>query len=429
MTSSEGVKIEAEILSVDGESVTIRKTSNPRIFKVPFTRLSQIDKEYFQGAVDYFSQPIEVSETFPKKGATIIVPVTGQVTVSDPASPDSKSSSEPPRSKRPAKANEVLLPGSQIRTGEKSEAILIFGSGATATMGANTNVLIEAFIQKGFKGSDKKVGELLEEVSPSRVKLELDFGELVMDVKKLNKSSSMLISLPLGVAGVRGTQFMVTANKDGSAISVLTGSVDFLDAGKVTLPIGRETRLEATKPAPPKRRAITAVGRARIKTAIQVVGQKTANLTLADLAKSFVLVNRDGSPDQDGDGFSLNQEIAAGTSDVNAQSYPGSVFIPDKVLAAALLKTLNKPKGPISRADLASIGRFSSISSGISDIAPLAHCAKLTELDLRSNQIKDVTPLSKLTNLSTLRLAGNPIPEPQKEMLRKALPKCDIKFD
>ncbi|MFP6886030.1 MAG: hypothetical protein VB997_00660 [Opitutales bacterium] len=50
-------------------------------------------------------------------------------------------------------------------------------------------MLVEAFIQKEFDGSDKKVGELLEEVSPSRMKLDLDLGELVLEVKKLNQKS------------------------------------------------------------------------------------------------------------------------------------------------------------------------------------------------------------------------------------------------
>ena len=66
---------------------------------------------------------------------------------------------------------------------------------------------------------------------------------------------------------------------------------------------------------------------------------------------------------------------------------------------------------------------------GISDVSPLTGLTNLEELYLEANQITDLTPLAGLTKLKILNLYGNPIPDDQIEMLRKALPDCDICFD
>ena len=65
----------------------------------------------------------------------------------------------------------------------------------------------------------------------------------------------------------------------------------------------------------------------------------------------------------------------------------------------------------------------------ITDVSPLAGLTNLEELALHGNQITDVSPLAGLTKLHTLILWDNPIPEDQKSMLKKALPKCDISFE
>ena len=47
---------------------------------------------------------------------------------------------------------------------------------------------------------------------------------------------------------------------------------------------------------------------------------------------------------------------------------------------------------------------------------------------LNDNRITDLTPLSRLKNLKMLILANNPIPDEQLDLLKKALPTCDIVF-
>ena len=49
---------------------------------------------------------------------------------------------------------------------------------------------------------------------------------------------------------------------------------------------------------------------------------------------------------------------------------------------------------------------------------------------IRCTSITDVSPLAGLKNLKKLKLIiTNPIPDDQKEKLRKALPNCEILFD
>ncbi|MFP6886032.1 MAG: FecR family protein, partial [Opitutales bacterium] len=247
-----------------------------------------------QGDIAYFSRPIEESDEY-HKGATIVAFVSGEVSLIEPSRHASNAAAESlGPTKRPAKANDVLPPGCQVHTGANSEVILLFSNGTIATVGANTQMLVEAFVQKEFDGSDKKVGELLEEVSPSRMKLNLDLGELIVDVRKLNRQSSLIIPTSVGTAGIRGTQFMVTANEDAAAVSVLTGLVDFLDVEKAVYHIAKEARLEANKETAPKRLAIPITVKERIEAAIQIARQKTGHLSVADLVKAFGEVSSRG---------------------------------------------------------------------------------------------------------------------------------------
>ena len=82
------------------------------------------------------------------------------------------------------------MPGSLIETGSESEVVLLFSNGHLTTLGSDAKMSVDAFVQEEFDGSEDKVGELNQEISPSRMKLDLDFGEMIIDVKKLNKEKS-----------------------------------------------------------------------------------------------------------------------------------------------------------------------------------------------------------------------------------------------
>jgi biopolymer transport protein ExbD len=229
---------------------------------------------------DYFTKPIEESNRF-QKGATIVAALLGEVSVTDPSSVDGNSSG-----KRSAREGEVLLPGSLIETGSESEVVLLFSNGHLTTLGSDSKMSVDAFVQEEFDGSEEKVGELKREVSPSRMKLDLDFGEMIVDVKKLNKESSLVITTNVGIVGIRGTRFGVSSEKGSVAVSVLEGLVEFLDEKKVVHALEQEKRLEAEKGEEPELVALANEEKERMEATILEAIRKTKDLTLADLAKS-----------------------------------------------------------------------------------------------------------------------------------------------
>ena len=62
--------------------------------------------------------------------------------------------------------------------------------------------------------------------------LDLEIGDLVVDVKKLNKDSSFMVESQLGVAGIRGTQFGMSVDSKSTELAVLEGKVGFKDANQ-----------------------------------------------------------------------------------------------------------------------------------------------------------------------------------------------------
>ena len=124
-------------------------------------------------------------------------------------------------------------------------------------------------------------------------------------------------------------------------------------------------------------------------------------------------------------------------------------------LEKAIREEWEKPEGPLTRSDMASLECLERLAEDveefeITDLSGLEHATKLESLWLEENQITEVSPLAGLTklwrlclagnriigptplagftNLKTLVLGENPIPVDHKQMLRKALPKCKIVF-
>lgn len=120
---------------------------------------------------------------------------------------------------------DLLASGTEIETGEGGEAILLLTNGSLVTVGSTTRLKISQFNQEPFEGTDEKLSEITNEPSQSKILFDLDFGDLVVDVKKLDKKSSFNIQSQLGVAGIRGTQYRILATSETAQISVLEGKV------------------------------------------------------------------------------------------------------------------------------------------------------------------------------------------------------------
>ena len=113
-------------------------------------------------------------------------------------------------------------------------------------------------------------------------------------------------------------------------------------------------------------------------------------------------------------GKALGQAKADSTpSDAATDSTaPAIVSFADANLELAVRRTLNKPEGPLTADDLASLTKLDvewQDVSGIESLAGLEHATALDTLNLWGNQIADLSALAGLTQLSYLNLGNNQV--------------------
>ena len=134
----------------------------------------------------------------------------------------------------------------KINTGLDSSVVLAFSNGATTQLGADTEMVIDQFLQDPF-ASTIQVANLDEEPSRSNTKLSLNKGELVGKVAKLKRTSgsTFTVQTPVGAAGIRGTTFRIVFRPTGTGqaftfqLSTVEGDVNFTPpsaSGTVTVP-------------------------------------------------------------------------------------------------------------------------------------------------------------------------------------------------
>ena len=81
------------------------------------------------------------------------------------------------------------------------------------------------FTQSPYEQKNIKMADLQEEPSDSQVTIDLDFGSLVVKTKKLNRRSNLDINSPVGVAGIRGTEFQMAMSPNAGVDLDVTESV------------------------------------------------------------------------------------------------------------------------------------------------------------------------------------------------------------
>ncbi len=122
-----------------------------------------------------------------------------------------------------------------VTTGANSSVVLVFSNGTSLFVAEDSTLAVDEFLQEPFSG-ENVVAEARSEPSTSTTKLNVLRGELVANVKKLNrdKGSSFDVFTPVGAAGVRGTTFriVVRADADGKVtFSLATSEGEVLLAG------------------------------------------------------------------------------------------------------------------------------------------------------------------------------------------------------
>jgi formylglycine-generating enzyme required for sulfatase activity len=279
-TSTDGRTLEARYIEMVGSKVRIKNASG-RTFTVPLTGFSSADQEYVKKA--YGRSLFAVPQPFDDdgRGGVIVASAKGRVEV---LVPPRDSYSEVKSRARAVIVGESIASGATLTTGSGAEADLLLTNGTLAHLGENTKLVLSALYQKSFKGNKVKASELNQEVSPSRTALKLEEGDLVLEVRKLSKESSFLISTKLAHAGIRGTQFKVSANADSAELSVLQGRVDFLDAEQIATPVETAKKAGTGSGVPAKLEDMSASEQAEVKKTVEQANGASASIDLNRLA-------------------------------------------------------------------------------------------------------------------------------------------------
>jgi len=141
-----------------------------------------------------------------------------------------------------AQNNAVISQGYVINTGADGSVVLVFSNGATINLKEGSELDIEAYLQAPLTAVFNPA-TATEEPTASVTTLNLTRGELIGNVKKLNKpkGSSFDVKTPVGAAGIRGTTFRIVYRPTGTgtasfSITISEGSVELV-TGTVTVPV------------------------------------------------------------------------------------------------------------------------------------------------------------------------------------------------
>ena len=93
----------------------------------------------------------------------------------------------------------------------------------------------------------------------------------------------------------------------------------------------------------------------------------------------------------------------------NNEGQDSVVVFNDSNLEQAVRDALNKPTGPITDVDMATLTNLVASDKNISDLTGLQYAVNLFRLILGKNQISDITALQNLTSLNWLSLNNNQI--------------------
>ena len=175
------------------------------------------------------------------RGVVKIAKVVGEVSVTDVAS----------TLKTRVAANSLVTDGQIVETGPNASVVLVFSNGAVVNVKANSRLEVDQFLQNPF-GENFKVREAMHEPSTSTTKLFLRKGEIVSQVKKLNREagSSFTVATPVGAAGIRGTAFKLSftpvRNLGQFTLAMAEGLIRFLPASGRSVDVGAGKQLSFT---------------------------------------------------------------------------------------------------------------------------------------------------------------------------------------
>jgi hypothetical protein len=210
-----------------------------------------------------------------KKGVFILVSQKGEVTYTR------ESGEQAPK----VGVGQAIPQNYTILTGKDSELVGLLSTGTLLTLASETRMNVKTFEQEAFDGGGRKLSDLKEEPSQSKIELQLDMGSLVVKTKKLNKGSVFDINSPVGVAGIRGTEFQMTSMPgSGVQLDVTESTVAFTPpGGGAPIPVSQGNGLTVPPSGVPQIRAVNPVVAQNIETSNQAATEATQNVSLGEV--------------------------------------------------------------------------------------------------------------------------------------------------
>jgi hypothetical protein len=150
----------------------------------------------------------------------------------------------------PVPDNAVLAAGDLVETGPDSGVVLVLPNGSTVSLRERSQLVITQVRQAPFTAPDLVVFDNLKaEPSASVIALELKFGEVIVQVRKLVSGSEFSLKTPVGAAGTAGAAFALayTEDADGEAAGLLStaqGLVRFTPPDGRSVEAGRHKQVE-----------------------------------------------------------------------------------------------------------------------------------------------------------------------------------------
>jgi len=222
----------------------------------------------------------------------------------------------------------ALGEGYVAQAGVGGKIVLLLSNGTVMTLESQTKLMIREFSQEPFDAAGRKVSDLAEEPSKSNVKLDLDWGSIVVATKKLNRESSMNVFSAVGVAGIRGTQFQLSQKPGtGMKLDVSESTVAFTPKGGTAVPVGAGRGLDAATTGKLAPRPISPLAAKNIASINAAAIRMTSNLSMNTVVTAIATAESssgegsDGEGDGEGDGDSGGDgEGDSGDSDSGDES-------------------------------------------------------------------------------------------------------------
>ena len=124
----------------------------------------------------------------------------------------------------PIRVNDLVPPGSTVKTPADSSLKLLFANGAILILQPRSELRLTRFSSQEVLRIQTTTRRSPEQ-SKSHTNLNLQSGAALLDVPPLKKESKFQVTTPLGSAAVRGTRFYVSIRNDRAVVGVAEGLV------------------------------------------------------------------------------------------------------------------------------------------------------------------------------------------------------------